>query len=227
MANTIHYLKVEKTAKIVSSGNPNPNLKQVWLVAHGYGHLANYFINKFETLNAPEHMVIVPEGLHRYYLNGFSGKVGASWMTKEEREKDINDYCNYLDKVYEAFIFPLGVKVIINAFGFSQGGATICRWVAKTKHVIDNIIMWGSVIPPDMIPIAMGKEEEEKKLKGYNWIYVAGSQDEFLNQEQQQEQLNLLAQYHIKPQTVFYEGGHDLNSETLHLLTQKCVKVAS
>src|SRR4051812_41555257 len=123
----INYLKVEKTARVVTNDADPKKIRSVWLIAHGYGHLANYFINKFSELNSTDNLVIVPEGLHRYYLNGHSGKVGASWMTKEEREKDIEDYVNYLDKVYETYISPLEDKIIVNALGFSQGGATICR----------------------------------------------------------------------------------------------------
>ncbi len=222
MSNSIHYLKVEKTARVVTSGTTNSKLKQVWLIAHGYGHLASYFINKFDALNREENFIIVPEGLHRYYLNSTNGKVGASWMTKEEREKDIEDYCNYLDKVYETFIAPLRENIIINALGFSQGGATICRWAAKTKLHIDNLIIWGSVTPPDM-----NLKDDLQKLKYCNWIYVAGSNDEYLSKAQQQEQLELLHKYGIKPETVFYEGEHDIQVEALRLLTQKCVKVGS
>jgi predicted esterase len=216
--SSIHYLKVEKTARIVTSGNP-VTAKHIWIIAHGYGQLATYFIEKFRSLDQDKHFVIVPEGLHRYYLNGFSGKVGASWMTKEEREKDIEDYCSYLDKVYEQFISPNSSEKIINAFGFSQGGATICRWAANTKKHIDNLIVWGSVIPPDM-----KWEEDLEKLKNLHWLYVAGSMDEFLNKEQQDEQIKLLNQKGIKPETIFYEGKHDIDDKALHLLTQKCVK---
>lgn len=214
MAGNIHYLKIEKTARIVTSGNPAA--QTVWFVTHGYGQLATYFIEKFKSLDAEKHFVIVPEGLHRYYLNGHSGRVGASWMTKEERERDIEDYCAYLDKVYEKFILP---GSCVNALGFSQGGATLCRWAAQTQHKIDNLIVWGSVIPPDM-----KWEQYLSRLKDLSWIYVAGSQDEFLTHEQQQEQLNVLREKGIEPQTLFYEGKHDIQQEALLLLTQKCVK---
>lgn len=215
----IHYFKTQKTAKVVIEGEVNPNLKMVWLVAHGYGHLASYFINKLKPILNEENLVIVPEGLHRYYLNGVSGRVGASWMTKEEREHDIADYCSYLDDVYTRFISTLDGSVVVNALGFSQGGATICRWAASTKFKIDNLIVWGSVIPPDM-----NWEVYLSNISVKNWIYVAGDNDEFLNTEQQKTQLELLKKYNITAETVFYNGGHDILEEPLRLLTQKCVK---
>jgi predicted esterase len=220
----IDYLKVQKTARIVTEGSNNPDLKSVWLIAHGYGQLSTFFINKFEKLFTEENMFIVPEGLHRYYLNGFSGKIGASWMTREEREKDIEDYCEYLDVVYENYIRPLDKKVIVNALGFSQGGATICRWAAHTKNRIDNLIVWGSVIPPDMIPIAIGRETDVQKLRNVNWHYVAGDKDELLSDKRRVEQLEILDKNGIKPNSIHYAGGHDILEGPLFLLNKNVLK---
>lgn len=220
----IDYLKVQKTARIVTEGDNNPELRSVWLVAHGYGQLTPFFINKFGKLFSKENLFIVPEGLHRYYLNGFSGKIGASWMTSEEREKDIEDYCSYLDAVYEKYIMPLDKKVIVNALGFSQGGATICRWAAHTKFKIDNLIVWGSVIPPDMIPMAIERESDLQKLRTLNWYYVAGDKDELLSDKRRVEQLEILEKNGIKPNSIHYQGGHDILEETLLLLNKNVLK---
>lgn len=211
----IEYLKVQKTARIAIEGRDNPELKSVWLIAHGYGQMATYFINKFENLYSPENLFIVPEGLHRYYLNGFSGKIGASWMTREEREKDIEDYVVYLDTVYEKYIKPLNEKVIVNALGFSQGGATICRWAAYTQNKIDNLIVWGSVIPPDM-----SWETDVQKLRNLDWHYVAGDKDEFLSDKRRVEQLEVLERNGIKPNSIHYMGGHDIEEDVLLLLNK-------
>lgn len=215
----INYLRVHKTARVAIEGANNPDLRSVWLIAHGYGHLASYFIKKFERLFGNETLIIVPEGLHRYYLNGVSGRVGASWMTKEEREKDIEDYCLYLDTVYEAYIQKLAPTVVVNAMGFSQGGATICRWAAHTIHRIDNLIVWGSVIPPDM-----KWEEHLDKLRTLNWHFVAGDKDEFMNEQQRLEQLSVLEKHGIKPNTILYQGGHDILEEPLSLLNKNVLK---
>ncbi|MBK7666070.1 MAG: hypothetical protein IPJ32_01240 [Sphingobacteriaceae bacterium] len=211
----IDYLKVQKTARVAIEGANSSSLKSVWLVAHGYGQMTTFFINKFEKLFGDENLFILPEGLHRYYLNGFSGKIGASWMTREEREKDIEDYCAYLDTVYENYIKPLDEKVIVNALGFSQGGATICRWAAHTKNKIDNLIVWGSVIPPDM-----NWESDVQKLKTLNWHYVAGDKDELLSDKRRVEQLQTLERNGITPNSIHYEGGHDILEETLLLLNK-------
>ena len=219
MSNSIHFIKTEKSARIVTNRKAIAETKQVWLVAHGYGYLATLFINKFSDLNNKENLVIVPEALHRYYLNGFSGKVGASWMTKEDREHDIEDYCNYLDKVYEEFISPLNKNVIINIFGFSQGGATITRWAAQTKYKINNLIVWGSNVPEDI-----KWNNDFEKLKNINWFYVCASDDEFMSVDLQKAQIELLKSHHINAEIINYIGKHDIDPETLLLLAKKCVK---
>ncbi len=211
----IDYLKVQKTARVAIEGNNNPNLKSVWLIAHGYGQLSTFFINKFEKLFSEKNLFILPEGLHRYYLNGFSGKIGASWMTREEREKDIEDYCIYLDTVYENYIKPLDKNVIVNALGFSQGGATICRWASHTQNEIDNLIVWGSVIPPDM-----SWETDVQKLRNLNWHYVAGDKDELLSDKRRVEQLEVLQRNGIQSNSIHYSGGHDILEAPLLLLNK-------
>lgn len=215
----IRYLKTQKTARVVIEGTNNPDLKSAWIIAHGYGQLAPHFIKKFKCLFNKENLLIAPEGLHRYYHNKLNEKVGASWMTKEERESDIGDYCAYLDKVYETYLTGLEDKVNINVLGFSQGGATICRWAANTKQKIDNIIIWGINIPDDV-----NWENDLDKLKSSNWYYIAGDKDEYLTIEAQKEQINILEKHGIKPHALFYNGTHDIDEDTLLLLTQKCVK---
>ncbi len=96
MKNTI---QVNKSANFVTHGNPN-TAKIIVFALHGYGQLAEFFVRKFNVLNETDYFIVAPEGLHRFYLKGASGRVGASWMTKQERQSDINDYINYLDDVW-------------------------------------------------------------------------------------------------------------------------------
>lgn len=215
----IDYIKVQKTARVVIEGTNNPNLKSVWLIAHGYGQLATFFMKKFEKIYGDENLIIVPEGLHRYYLKGFIGSIGASWMTAEEREKDIEDYCVYLDRVYETYIKPLDKKIVVNALGFSQGGATISRWAAHTKNRIDNLILWGSGTPADM-----EWKDNIQKLQKMNWHFVAGDNDEFLSEKRRTEQLEVLERNGIKPNSIHYKGTHDIFEEPLLLLNKNVLK---
>ena len=155
-----HAITTTKTAKVITYGNLTSNTKLIWLVTHGYGFLAQYFVNKFECLDPNEHFVVVPEALNRFYIDGLTGKVGASWMTKEERQDEINDYILYLDKVYETFCLHSNAKKAV--LGFSQGVATISRWLIQTNYSVKNAIFWAGSIPEEVLTT--------KKLNNYKVV---------------------------------------------------------
>lgn len=209
--NTLHHLKVEKTTRYALIGDASKKIKQVWIVCHGYGHLASYFVKKFEALNDGETLIIAPEGLHRFYLNGTSGRVGASWMTKEDRLNDIEDYIAYLDRLYETLVLHLPVAPeTITCLGFSQGGATASRWVAATTHRIDHLVMWASVFPPDM-----NSEADLDRLRTKNTVIAIGNQDEYVSAEQKQLYLQQLTNNRIGYKLFEFEGAHEIHASTL------------
>ncbi len=170
-------------------------------VLHGYGQLASYFIRKFHGL--PDNcLVVAPEGMHRFYLNGSSGRVGASWMTKEEREDDISDNLNWLSELHEELTLNKQFKKVL-ILGFSQGGATAARWFQSDLIQADHLIIWASIFPPDL---DHNKEIQENKNEHF---FFLGKKDEFYNSEQQQD---LLSFYQRKGfQATHFEGGHDIN----------------
>ena len=96
-----NHIKVARTARYFQLGEVGKTIKQVWFVCHGYGQLAGYFLKHFESLANGERLIVAPEGLSRFYLNGFNGRIGASWMTREDRLNDIKDYVIFLDAVYQ------------------------------------------------------------------------------------------------------------------------------
>ena len=80
---------VSKTMRYFTIGDIDKADKLLY-VLHGYGQLASYFIKSFDKIS-DSYFVVAPEGMHRFYLKGTSGRVGASWMTKEAREIDIDE----------------------------------------------------------------------------------------------------------------------------------------
>lgn len=135
-------ISITKTARYFILGDASDEIEQIWFVCHGYAQLANYFIKNFEVLDNGKNLIVAPEGLSRFYWKGFSDRVVASWMTREDRESDIEDYINFLNSVYTEVCSSLKNKnVRINVLGFSQGTATVCRWVASGKVKVDNFIL--------------------------------------------------------------------------------------
>lgn len=181
--------------------------KNVLIALHGYSQLAKYFIKKFEVLKE-NYVVVCPEGPHRFYLRGSSGRVGASWMTKEAREIDIEDNLSWLNDLLEEIKNTYNSQNII-LLGFSQGAATAARWYQRNPSAFDQLILWATVFPPD---IDTGTFPKEKPLH-----FVLGTDDEYYQGEAAME---LLTSYEsLGFQVYTYEGKHDLDGQMLfHLL---------
>jgi hypothetical protein len=69
--------------------------------------LASRFLTRFIPIEREDRLFVAPEARSRYYLTPPQGgphapntPVGASWMTSEDREHEIEDYVRYLDLLY-------------------------------------------------------------------------------------------------------------------------------
>lgn len=206
-------IHIKKTAKVSVLGQSEAEVSDVWLVVHGYGQLSNYFIQSFDIPALHSSLIIAPEGLHRFYLQRFSGRVGASWMTKEERHSDIEDYLHYLDAVYDKYIEPLGAQIRIHVLGFSQGTATVCRWLAHTKQHIDNLVLWSGMMPPDL-QFGCGETHWPKTYLVYD------PNDPFHQSQHFEQQRKWLEQQQISYTELKTEGGHKIDARGLEALLQ-------
>lgn len=203
-------------ARYFKSGELTQETKGVWFVLHGYGQLSQYFIRKFQKLKEHNICVIAPEGLSRFYLEDVSSRVqsgnnrvGATWMTRENRAMDIDNYLHYLDALvkHELNMFP---DVPVTVLGFSQGAATASRWVLNGSTNAKQLILWAGIFPPDM-----NMETGKEILQRIKTILVYGETDPFLNDDRFAE-MNLIAEkLNIKPVVYSYAGGHEIHEETL------------
>jgi predicted esterase len=169
-----HHISVSRTARYYTLGTLNDNTKNVWFVLHGYGQLAQYFIRKFKGMANDDMFIVAPEALSRFYLKEFDGRVGATWMTREDRLVEIDDYINYLNDLYDSVLG--GRKDLkINILGFSQGTITALRWVNDGHVHCDAISLWAGFFSKgiaDILPPA--------NLADIDTTFVYGTQDEFL-----------------------------------------------
>lgn len=215
----IQFLEVQRTAKIVSLGNIDANTTDVWLVVHGYGQLAERFINKFTTLLNESTAIIVPEALQRFYLDGTGGKIGASWMTREERELDIKDNHFYLDQVFESIKNKVSESCRIHVLGFSQGTATACRWLAHHQLSPFSLTLWAGMWPTDVDSVQLNK-----LLASTQVTMVLGDQDEYANQEMMQKQIELVHSWGVQAEVHTFNGKHTINEGALIELRNTILK---
>ncbi len=195
-------IKIEKTARYFVLGTPSDKITDVWFVCHGYGQLAKYFIKWFEPILNENTLIVAPEGLSRFYWNGFSGNVVASWMTKEERNSDIDDYVHYLDKVANEVQHEL-MTVNINILGFSQGASTASRWAALGKTIPTNLILWAGSFPIDIDYL-----ENIERFNKFPLHFLIGNSDELFSEEIIRQYLVEIKQKEIQFNLSRYNGGH-------------------
>lgn len=197
-------------------GEINSQTKAVWFVLHGYGQLAQYFLPKFKSLEQHNICVIAPEGLSHYYLEDASTRsksgstrVGASWMTRENRLTDIENYMTYLDSVFK---LEVGNRkdLPVTLLGFSQGAATASRWALSQSIFFNRLILWAGILPNDM-DFEKGKE----LLKSKEFKIVYGKNDPFLNENRFGEMKLLSEKLGVTADPIVFEGAHEIHEATL------------
>jgi predicted esterase len=207
-----HRLPVRRTARYFTQG-PDRGARDVWFVCHGYGQLAARFLEHFRSLEASDRVIVAPEGLSRFYLteSPTERRVGASWMTREDRETEITDYVAYLDAVYAAVATAAAPVTVL---GFSQGCATVCRWVALGKSRIDRLIVWGGEVPPDLELTGAHAE----RLRSARPTLVYGTRDEYFTPKIVTATESRLREHDIPYEVVSFAGGHEIDDATLRQL---------
>jgi len=204
-------ISVSKTARYYLSKEISDKIKSVWFVLHGYGQLAEEFIRNFEAISNDYTLVVAPEALNRFYWKGFDGRIGATWMTKEDRLNEIKDYINFLDMVYIEIMKNYSDKTVkVSVLGFSQGTATACRWLVNSKVKVDKLILWGGTIPPEI-----NTEVSIKILEASNLSIVIGDKDEFIEENLVGLEIKRLNQNKLFYQLIRFDGKHEIKPEIL------------
>ncbi len=213
------HIVTPKTARYLVLGDPARPAAELWVVCHGYGQLAANFIRRFQSLATPGRLIVAPEALSRFYLENPEGghanaRVGATWMTREERLYEIGDYLEYLDRIVselrrESRKDPDSIV----ALGFSQGAATVARWAAMGGSRVDRAILWGDRLPPDL-----DLESHAEKVKTVEWIFVSGRHDPYWPPDEVRSQAERLAAIGVDYQLIEFDGGHELDPDLLRSL---------
>ena len=212
-----HNFIIQKTARFITIGEPNKNVKHLWVCLHGYGQLAVWFARNFNAFENADSLFVIPEGPHRFYLQGTEGRVGASWMTKEERLSDIEDQFHFLEKLAHELKPQLAADCKINVFGFSQGVATALRWIDKSALPISSLVCWAGSFPLDI-----DYKLQAAKFSSINFHACFGDEDEYISAENAQKLLAQMQNQGINVTPHFYAGGHKIYPELLAAVLKTC-----
>lgn len=218
------HIVVPRTARYYVVGAPNPLVRDVWVVCHGFSQLARNFVEPFRAFESDHRLIVAPEAMSRFYLDSTPGRtresaIGATWMTREAREFDIHDNVVYLDALYERIVESLAThgvardRIRVHALGFSQGAVAVARWAARGSAVIDHLVMWGHGIPDDVNVRALGERRPTLTLD-----LVYGERDRFANAEVIAASRAVLEGAGVSFRLVPFAGGHVLNTAVLRQL---------
>jgi predicted esterase len=191
---------------------------EVWFACHGYGQLASRFLEKLRVLDDGRRYLVAPEGLSRFYLSesATERRVGATWMTREDRLAEIEDYVRYLDALYAEVFGSLDrARVSVHALGYSQGASTVSRWVAMGKAKIDRLTLWGGEFPPDL---DLTLDTVVNRLRAARMTLVYGHSDEYITPKVVSGVLERLRQHGIPYEEIPFDGGHEMNEAVLRSL---------
>lgn len=193
-------------------------MTELWIVCHGFGQLARDFLPSFEPIAQPGRLIVAPEALSRFYksqgvVHTPESPVGATWMTREDRTNEIADYVLYLDALLRELRRKVNPDVSITALGFSQGAATVSRWVAASRPMLRELVLWGGLLPPEFNgPGSLGG------LTAQPLRLVVGKEDRYFSPSLVQKELERLGGLGLTVNPVLFEGGHTIDAVTLRSL---------
>lgn len=198
-------------------GSFDPALTEVWIVCHGHAQLASRFLSRFTPLERANRLFIAPEGLSRFYLGAPNAvhrpdsPVGATWMTREDREAEIEDQKKYLDLLYaQIFDRVERRRVRLWVLGFSQGVATVTRWVTRSGVEADHVVLWAGMIPAELDAVSA-----RALTAGGPVTMVVGSLDEFATPKVVAAQEARLRELGVAYTKIEFEGGHEISESAL------------
>jgi len=184
--------------------------KHVWFVCHGIDYLSRYFLKYFKELNTEENYVIAPQASSKHYLGSAYKHVGASWLTKENTDVEIENNMHYFDAVFEAENIPKTVNLIV--LGYSQGVSIATRYVAKRQLQCSQMILLSGGLPNELTADIF-------KFLNAKVTLVYGDNDEFITKEiMQQEKYKIKKIFGNKVNIVTFKGKHEVKKEIINSL---------
>lgn len=205
------FIHVRRTARYHMLGIPEAS-RELWVVVHGYGQLARFFLNAFKGMEDGR-CIIAPEGLSRFYLDEGHSRVGATWMTREDRLHEIKDHVGYLDALTVDVARTVMPGASINVLGFSQGVATVARWADQGATLINRLVLWGGGLPPEL---EAARIAERWSKVGIDLVH--GDKDTLVPNEVFVKNERTLVKAGLRPNIHRFEGAHALEPVLLERL---------
>ena len=202
-----HQISCEIQARYFIDEPVEVPVKSTWMLLHGYGQLVHDFQPSFESCLNMGFRCVYPEGLSTFYSSIKNGKVGASWMTKEDRHTAIANALNYLQAVVDQSYSP---DLLL---GFSQGAEMASRLCLSLET--KALVLWGGRLAPDVL-----EGESLEKIKAKKIFIVQGIKDQIYSQEKHEHDVSAYRDLGIELEVLSFDGGHIIDEKVLHELSK-------
>ena len=201
--------EVKQTARWFHLGQQPSDCGKILIALHGYGQHPAYMMESLKPLlDSIENLCIVaPEGLSRFYIKGTDGRVGASWMTRDDRVQDIKDNIYYLNSWWDSIEVKSETEIIL--LGFSQGVATAGRWLAD-GFGSDKVIFHSGSIPAEWQDDAPSFNTRINK-----WTILRGDSDNIYPEETHKATATLFERLSLNFESLSFDGSHKMTAQHL------------
>lgn len=190
-------IEVQQELSYYIQGNPE-NSTEVFFLFHGYAQSADDMFEIFNDIIPSNACSIYFEGSSHFYSKGVKGKSVNSWMTSKYRELQITNHLAYIDTTIKSL--NLNNNTQITAIAFSQGVATLSRYVASFPEIGLRCFFIGS--PP-------AEEYQKFPTKRKNDLLIVGEKDRYI-------EINSLKNLEIE--TIKFDGGHEIPKKIIKTL---------
>lgn len=202
-------INIETSAHYYTHGTLSKKTKHIWIALHGYGQTGEYMQGKLSFLDPEDHFVISPQGLNSFYWHSNNEPV-ACWMTKMNRYHEITDFVTFLDKLYDRYCKHVNQNTKVHLIGFSQGCATIWRWIHATQPRFDTLTNWAGWIPEDI-----GYLHIKDYLSDKFMFMHYGTNDKFITAEAMKGIQEVIDKNKLNIAVSTFEGKHHMPNDMI------------
>ncbi|WP_124980785.1 alpha/beta hydrolase [Nonlabens xiamenensis] len=174
MVKTVSY---QHTNSYETLNDLSTRTEKIWVCLHGLGYLATFFKKYFSGLDPEKNYVIVPQAPSKYYQGKDFKHVGASWLTRVDTQREMNNNINYLQQILEQEGIVGDPRLVF--FGYSQGVSIVTRFCRSYAYEIKALIMHSGSIPAEL------DETDGQHFQKYSdrIIHISGTEDEYSNEK--------------------------------------------
>jgi len=171
---------------------------------HGYGENAATHLRELASIpGASRFLLCAVQALHPFYNK--NGEVVASWMTRHDRLRAIEDNVRYVGSVVAELKRELRTSERLVFAGFSQGSSMAYRATAGSGHACRGVIVLGGDLPPEL---------EARELAGFPPVLLGrGTREQWYDEAKMAHDIDALRAKGIDVRPLVYPGGHEWTDE--------------